>query len=111
MPGVMVAAPRLALLADDPTLDALGDAWSPAGGLELFNGMVLPHVWPDRKAAAVTVEDVSYTPGRPCTVLYAVTFCDDAPVRRAVATFAKDDRLTGVFAEHYRGDHGRVAGD
>ena len=85
---------------DDPALPLLAEAWSPTGGLELFNRAVLPAAWPKRSAAAVAIEDVVYQPRRECAVLYKLTL-DDGAERHAVATFSKDDRLTEIFARHY----------
>jgi aminoglycoside phosphotransferase (APT) family kinase protein len=92
----------MALALEYPALAALGDAWSPAGALRLLNEDVLPQIG-CAPATRATVEDVSHLPGRSCTVHYIVGFDDAAPARRMTATFAKDDRLTRVFAEHYEG--------
>lgn len=102
----MAPAAALSLAAAYPALEALDDAWSPEGALRLLNDHVLA---PGRRATDVTIEDISHIPGRACTVLYAVALDDGAPPQRVTATFAKDDRLTRVFAEHYGGSGGTRA--
>ena len=91
----------VSLAAQYPALEALGDAWSRAGALRLLNVEVLPHARPGRRATEVSVDDVSHIPGRACTVHYLVGLDGGAPRERITATFAKDDRLARVFAEHY----------
>lgn len=89
-------------LLQDGRLPSLESAWSRGGRLAFLNDQVLPVALPGERARAVTIEDMTYSPGRECVVLYALSLEGrERASRWVVATFAKDDRLADVFTRQY----------
>ncbi len=101
------------MLTTDPKLPFLSLAWSPNHMGEILDRRVLPAVMPGASLANISIEDVTYSPGRKCFVLYSLEFADDTAQlpTRALATFAKDDRLSTIYDHHYggRGDRSAAA--
>lgn len=93
-------------LGPDPMLPDLQLAWSPSGRLALLNDELLPALGLEAPAVRCSIEDMSYSPGRECVVTYAFRLDGEDVNRLAVATFAKDDRLAGLFARAHRGRPG-----
>lgn len=97
------------MLTADPRLRFLQLAWSADHMTEVLDQRVLPRLLPGAQLTGTTIEDVTYSPGRKCFVLYSLQFagaCGALPTR-ALATFAKDDRLTKIYADHYGGNADR----
>jgi aminoglycoside phosphotransferase (APT) family kinase protein len=103
---VLVEDRSLPFLLADPKLPSLEAAWDRRDRLVLFNEEVLPVVLARRLAMTTAIEDMTYSPARACVVLYAVRLEGETVARLAVATFAKDDRLSGVFVRNYAGRPG-----
>ena len=83
------------VLNQDPKLPFLEMAWSPNRMAEFFNQRVTPRLRPGAEVTTVSIEDMTYKPGRECVILYTVGFAGPSkhPHRLAVVTFAKDDKL------------------
>lgn len=89
------------MLRVDPQMPFLDMVRSRPMMKEFCRREVLPALWPGAKIAEVAIDSMTYTPGRKCVILYSLASHEGSGLRWAVATFAKDDRLQGVYAEHY----------
>jgi aminoglycoside phosphotransferase (APT) family kinase protein len=87
------------MLNEDPRLSSVDMAWSPYRMEEFFNRSVIPRLCPGKTVTAVAIEDMTYTPGSQCVILYAIRFGDlpGHPSQSVVVTFRGPDKLQKIY--------------
>ena len=102
------------MLKQDPKLQFLEMAWSPGDMADLFNRRVLPTVYPGHEVTEVSIDNMIYSPGRRCYVLYSLRGVDPTesgePSRLALATFAKAKKLQSIYLHDGADNGSRSAG-
>ncbi len=93
------------MISPDPHLRHLDLAWSSHALTELFDDRVLPKLIPGSETAGLTINDITYSPGRRNVTLCTLEVVkSDGSYRASVpalVTFAKDDRLHAVHQQTY----------
>jgi tRNA A-37 threonylcarbamoyl transferase component Bud32 len=90
------------MLIEDPKLLFLHTGWSRSKMLEFLNRNVLAATHFGQEVEAIEIEDMTYTPGRKCIILYSLKLRE--PPRNLptwlVVTFARNDRLQKLWESH-----------